>query len=143
MTHREQREWLGRHEAQPHQPPDAAQPDNSSAMLSDCTIHGASNNPKDIAARAKCPLQLIPPTAETEIAWVLHSGAMKYGPWNWRRDRIELSNYLGAMRRHIARILDGEDVDAESGRLHLAHVAATAIIMIDALAHDCVIDDRP
>ena len=102
-----------------------------------------SSNPKDIAAREKCPLHLIPPIAESEIAWVLGDGAAKYGPWNWRAEKISLCNYLGAMRRHINRILDGEDSDAESGLMHLAHVAATACIVMDAMEHDCVIDDRP
>jgi hypothetical protein len=106
-------------------------------------ISGTSNNPKDIAARSRCPLHLIPPVAEGEIAWVLSDGAEKYGRYNWRDEKISLLNYLGAMKRHIAKILDGEDSDTESGLLHLAHVAATACIVMDAMSHDCVIDDRP
>lgn len=102
-----------------------------------------STNPKDIAARERCPLHLIPSIAETEIAWVLGDGAAKYGQFNWRAEKISLLNYLGAMRRHINRILDGEDSDSESGLLHLAHVAATACIVMDAMEHDCMIDDRP
>lgn len=120
--------------------------DNESALLSECEqvpTYQTSQNPKDVAARERCPLHLIPPVAENEEAWVLGSGAAKYGAWNWRDEKISLMNYLGAMRRHINRILDGEDIDAESGLQHLAHVRATAGIVMDAWEHDCVIDDRP
>lgn len=113
-----------------------------SAVLSDCPAI-ASANPKDIAAREKCPLHLIPPIAETQTAWALQHGNSKYGPWNWREKEISLMTYIGAMRRHLNRLADGEDEDAESKMAHLSHVAATACILMDAWEHECVIDDRP
>lgn len=136
----------------PHMPPDVPVARTHEELrenlarlhsVGSCAEAQTSANPKDVAARDRCPLHLIPPIAETEIAWVLGDGASKYGRYNWRAEKISLLTYLGAMRRHINRILDGEDVDGDSGLLHLAHVAATACIVMDALDHDCVIDDRP
>ena len=100
-------------------------------------------NPKDIAARDKCPLQLIPPVSERLIAGVLASGAAKYGPWNWRAKGIGLMTYIGAIQRHANAIRSGEDVDPESGLPHVAHIAATAAILMDAAEHEKLIDDRP
>ena len=102
-----------------------------------------SSNPKDIAAREKCPLQLIPPAAERLVADVLKAGADKYGPWNWRDKGIGLVTYIGAIQRHANCIRAGEDIDSESGLPHTAHIAATAMILMDAAEHGKILDDRP
>ncbi len=103
------------------------------------------NNPKDLAAVAlkKCPLQLLPPIADELVARVLEGGAGKYGKFNWRSQPIELTTYIGAIMRHLARIRCGEDIDAESGLPHMAHIMATAAIVMDANEHGKLIDDRP
>lgn len=102
-----------------------------------------SSNPKDIAARNKCPVHLVPPVMIREVAYVLANGAAKYGKWNWRTDPVQLTNYEAAASRHLLAIRDGEDIDPESGLLHWAHVAATAAIAIDARRQGTLIDDRP
>lgn len=102
-----------------------------------------SNNPKDVAARGKCPLWLVPPVAEHVEARALEYGALRYGPWNWRTQEIALSTYLSATLRHLSAYRDGEDVDADSGLIHLAHARATLGIILDAQAHGTLIDDRP
>lgn len=102
-----------------------------------------SNNPKDIAARGKCPLWLVPPVAEHIEARVLELGARKYGAWNWRDQPIQLSTYLSAIKRHLAAYIDGETQDPESGLNHLAHVRATCGIILDAQMKGTLIDDRP
>lgn len=102
-----------------------------------------SGNPKDVASRSKVKLAIIPPTAEVLCARVLQHGAEKYGYWNWRGEKIEYMGYLSAIRRHLSAIVSGEDVDPESGMPHIAHVMATASILIDAAAAKCIIDDRP
>ena len=103
----------------------------------------SSTNPKDIAGSSKPPLALIPPIAEIYTSEVLRHGADKYGAWNWRRERIGMTAYLSAMRRHINAVIAGEDIDRDSGLPHLAHVMATAAIVMDAAHANCVIDDRP
>lgn len=100
-------------------------------------------DPKGIAGLAKPQLQLVPPVINTAMAAALKIGADKYGPWNWRTNRVEIMTYLGAMRRHIDAVLEGEDLDPESGTHHLGHVAAGCAIVLDALAHGTLADNRP
>lgn len=100
-------------------------------------------DPKGPEGAAKPQLQLIPPVFEVELSKVMQLGAAKYGPWNWRQNEVEIMTYLGAMKRHIAQLLDGEDIDPESGASHLAHVAAGCAIILDATKHGTLVDNRP
>ena len=48
------------------------------------------------------------------------------------------------MQRHLDQWFDSlEDADEETGRNHLAHVIASACIVMDALKHGTLVDDRP
>ena len=104
-----------------------------------------SDNPKDMMAVAlgKVPMQLIPPVADELMARVLEGGAAKYGVFNWRERSIAIQTYIGAIMRHTAAIRRGEDIDTESGLPHMAHIMATAAIVLDATEHQTLIDDRP
>lgn len=98
---------------------------------------------KVAAGAAKPPLHLIPRVAvETEAA-VLATGADKYGAWNWRSQKITATSHGAAIMRHVLAWLNGEHLDPESGMSHLAHVRATAGIILDADAHGMLIDDLP
>lgn len=88
-----------------------------------------SSDPKGLAGAAKPQLHLIPPVLNTETAKALACGAAKYGPWNWRENRDAL--------------IDGEDIDPESGAHHLGHVAAGCGIVLDARRQGTLIDNRP
>lgn len=100
-------------------------------------------NPKDRVAKTKVPLHLLPPAGTIAFAQACADGAAKYGPYNWREKPISLMEYLGAQLRHILALIDGEDLAADSGRHHQAHVGATAAIILDAAACGTLIDDRP
>lgn len=100
-------------------------------------------NPKEAIGATKDPLHLLPPTASAATARVLKFGAERYSPWNWRHTRVNATTYVAAMRRHLDRWLDGEDIDPESGESHIAHVAASCNIMLDAEAFGNLADDRP
>jgi Domain of unknown function (DUF5664) len=100
-------------------------------------------DPKKPEGSKKPQLQLIPPALSQETAKALALGASKYGAWNWRHNEIELTTYLGAIKRHIDAIVDGEDIDPESGAYHLGHVAAGCGIILDSLKHGTLKDDRP
>ena len=99
-------------------------------------------DPKGEAGAKKPQLQLIPPVLGVETAKALVNGA-KYGPWNWRHTPVEMMTYLGAMKRHIDALIDGEDIDPESGAHHLGHVAAGCGIVLDARKHGTLVDNRP
>lgn len=100
-------------------------------------------DPKGVAGSKKCPLWLLPTTGLRQTAWVLKTGADKYGPYNWRGNDVMVSEYISAIHRHLADYLDGSDADIESGKSELAHIAATCFILMDALESETLIDNRP
>ena len=100
-------------------------------------------DPKGEAGKTKAQLQLIPPVFNSQVAKALACGAAKYGPWNWREHKVEMMTYLGAMKRHIDQVIDREDQDPESHAHHLGHVAAGCAIVLDAMRHGTLIDNRP
>jgi hypothetical protein len=111
-----------------------------------------SINPKQLVSDTKPQLQLIPPAAEIAEAKALEYGAFKavradggngYGPWNWRGTSIQLTTYVGAIRRHLNAIMRGEDIDPRSGLSHWSHIRASTGIVLDAESVGTLIDDRP
>jgi hypothetical protein len=100
-------------------------------------------NPKDAAADNRVPMHLLPPVGIVYGAMACMDGALKYGPYNWRERAISLTKYVGAIKRHLDSLLDGEDDAVDSRLPHLAHVLATAAIMLDAKEAGALIDDRP
>ena len=100
------------------------------------------NDPKGAAGALKTPLGLIPPFAMEQTAWVHKLGATKYGPYNWRETGVCTSTYINAIMRHLNAWRDGENLDPESGISHLAHVAASCNILLDADHCGTLVDDR-
>ncbi len=103
-------------------------------------------DPKASQAIQKPQLQLIPPALNTETAKALMRGAEKYGFFNWRENKVEMMTYLGAMKRHIDHIIDGDhegDIDPDTGAHHLGCVAAGCGIVLDARKHGTLVDNRP
>jgi hypothetical protein len=100
------------------------------------------NDPKGHAGSLKTPLGLIPPTAMEQVAWAHKLGADKYGPWNWRKTGVCASTYVNAILRHLNAWRDGEDLDPESGFSHLAHIACSCNILMDAAKVGKLQDDR-
>ncbi len=119
----------------------AAQLDVSRA-LAGCLVR-PDDNPKKAFGDTKPQLALIPPAAERACAGALALGASKYGEYNWRHNPVEIMTYLHAMKRHIAQVLDGEDIDPESGHPHLGHVMASAAIVLDCMDRGSLIENRP
>lgn len=102
-------------------------------------------NPKDALAQRenKADLSLNPPVANEQMARALMNGAAKYGAWNWRRDKVKLSVYVAAAKRHLDAIMAGEDTAVDSGISHAGHVMAGMAILLDARAYGQLVDDRP
>ena len=107
-------------------------------------MHTAKDpNPKHAAGLAKPPLHLVPASAQVIESMVFKLGAKKYGPMNWRESPVVRSIYLDAAMRHLLALMDGQDVDEESGLPHEGHVRACMAILLDARAAGKLIDDRP
>lgn len=102
-----------------------------------------STNPKDLVATKRVRLDLIPGPACVAIARALAFGIPTYGAWSWRRSPIEGGTYVAATLRHIKAWQDGEEFAPDSGVHHLGHAAASLAILMDALACETLIDDRP
>jgi len=100
-------------------------------------------DPKGEAGRKKAPMELLPAVALEETAWVHGLGAEKYGRYNWRSRDVCASTYVSAILRHLMAWQEGQDMDPESGRSHLAHIAAGCNILMDASANLRLVDDRP
>lgn len=100
-------------------------------------------NPKDRQGDKKPPLWLVPQSAAIFESKVFQLGAAKYGPYNWREKKVRATVYIAAAMRHLASVLDGEDIDPESGQSHIAHARACTGIYLDAVATGNLIDDRP
>lgn len=100
-------------------------------------------NPKDAIGDTKAALHLVPAALSIYASQAMSLGAAKYGPYNWRENKVQAHVYYAAALRHLAAWFDGEDADPESHALHLAHAAACLAILLDALATGNLIDDRP
>lgn len=72
------------------------------------------------------------PKALLEVGAIGTFGAKKYSPNGWKTVLDLQERYTSALLRHLFAIFCKEDLDNESGRLHLCHVAWNAL----ALAED-------
>lgn len=69
-------------------------------------------------------LELLSPLWLFGVGRVLTFGARKYADFNWAKgDGLKLTRTLGAALRHIFAVLNGEDLDPESGLHHLDHAS--------------------
>lgn len=57
---------------------------------------------------------------------VLMFGAQKYEPRNWQRG-LNKEEILESMQRHLAKMMDGEENDPESGLSHIGHIMCNAM----------------
>ena len=57
---------------------------------------------------------------------VLMYGADKYAPDNWKKglDRKEI---LDSMQRHLAQLIDGQEIDEESNLHHIGHIMCNCL----------------
>jgi len=57
---------------------------------------------------------------------VLEKGAIKYAPNNWKK-KLDRSEILESMQRHLAALMDGQEIDAETGESHMGHIQCNAM----------------
>jgi len=101
------------------------------------------SNPKTVFGEAKAKISDVPTIGILAMGRVFAFGARKYGRFNWREHEVSSSVYYDAAFRHLAAWFDGEDLDAETGLPHLAHVMACCNILMDAELHCKFNDNRP
>ena len=102
-----------------------------------------TDNPKQAYGHAKPSIHFLPTRPLLEVAEVMRHGAEKYGVRNWRQQPIKASTYFDAMYRHAnSWYEDLQDTDPDSMRHHLAHLVANVLIVLDAIEHNTLIDDR-
>jgi hypothetical protein len=101
-------------------------------------------NPKDLLGIKKVQLNLVPASSIIYQALAMEDGAKKYGPYNWRENKVIASIYVAAAMRHLMQWYDeGEELAEDSKKPHLAHALACIGIIVDALETGNLSDDRP
>jgi hypothetical protein len=100
-------------------------------------------NPKDLLGQKKVALNLVPPSSIIYQALAMEDGARKYGPYNWRTNKVIASIYIAAAMRHLMSWHDGEELAEDSQKPHLAHALACLGIIVDAKETGNLVDDRP
>lgn len=107
------------------------------------SIPTMTDNPKTAYGNLKSCFHFIPMSVMFGVAEVMKLGASKYGLKNWRKQPIKASPYYDAIYRHlIAWYEEAEEIDSESKQSHLSHVIANAMILLDAIKQETLIDDR-
>lgn len=101
------------------------------------------NNPKTAIGILKPSLSKAPSAAMLFMALAFMDGAEKYGPYNWRSNKVTASIYIDACKRHLDAWFDGEENADDSGFPHLGHALACIGILVDAQVNGCLHDDRP
>lgn len=100
-------------------------------------------NPKDLIGVTKVSITKLPATAMIHGAFAMMNGAEKYGPYNWRKNKVIASIYIDALLRHAMDWFEGEEEAEDSGAHHLGHALACCAILLDAQETGNLVDDRP
>lgn len=104
--------------------------------------HRPDSNPKSALGIKKPPIHLVSPISILHEAMAMAEGGMKYGPYNYRVDKVAATVYIAAALRHILEWSMGSD-KAKDSKLHpLGHAKACCGILLDAEANGSLIDDR-
>ena len=90
----------------------------------------------------KLPWHLVPWDSVEEMVKVLQYGARKYEPRNWERG-MDWHRPWAATIRHLVAWWQGEDIDPESGMLHLACAMCNIAFLIAYTLRGVGTDTRP
>lgn len=101
------------------------------------------SNPKDLLGAKKPDMTKIPSIALLWESLAMMDGGGKYGPFNWRANKVVASIYIAACKRHLDAWFEGQEFAEDSGCHHLGHARACLGILLDAQATGNLIDDRP
>ena len=86
---------------------------------------------------------LLPWDAIRALVDIYEIGASKYAPRNWEKG-LSYSETFDSLQRHLLRWYTGEDLDPETGRLHMAHATWNAVALLTFVVRNRTdLDDRP
>jgi hypothetical protein len=74
---------------------------------------------------------LLPFASLAEVVDVLEFGADKYGEGNWRGVQDWRNRYFDALTRHVLAWVDGDHIDKQTGKSHLAHAICCLLFMME------------
>lgn len=86
-------------------------------------------------------MELLPTAPLVMISEILTFGSKKYASHNWRGG-FDYSRLIGAAFRHLTAFNDGEDLDPESGKSHMAHLGCCNMFLLEQIAKGTGNDDR-
>lgn len=104
----------------------------------------AKNDKKDI----KPAMEFVHPDTWLGVGNAMRAGEIKYGDWNFLKGHGRLQ-LCGAILRHTAAIMRGEDVDADTSALlgktvyHWDCIGANINMMVWQMEYNTLIEDRP
>ena len=91
----------------------------------------------------KVRVDLLPVYPMTAIAEVFTFGAQKYFADSYRQgETVAWSRTYGSILRHLFAFWNGEDIDPESGKSHLAHAGTQLMILMEHTKYNQDKDDR-
>lgn len=100
-------------------------------------------NPKQAHGLASLPLNLFSPIGTAYGCVGKLNGMLKYGLSNYLGTEVILSIYVDAIRRHLDKIMAGEEYDVADGVPHFGAILANVDIILCARAAGTLVDDRP
>lgn len=100
-------------------------------------------DPKQSIGVHKYSVTNVPACVVAELGVAMLEGALKYGPFNYRKTKVKATTYYGAADRHMRAWFEGENIDPDSGLNHIIKAIASLTILRDAMINDKLIDDRP
>lgn len=77
-----------------------------------------------------------------ECAAVFDYGRRKYAEWNWAKG-MQWSVPLACAARHLLKMIDHEEIDAESGHPHRGHFLCNLVMLLTYVRTYTEGDDRP
>ena len=91
--------------------------------------------------RGKLRFDLIPEDVMEKLAEVYTHGASKYNDENWRKG-MSWKRMIGPIKRHFNKACRGQDIDIDSGCIHLAQVIWGCMSLIHYQLQGIGKDDR-
>lgn len=116
--------------------------ENNKRMQNEAVKKQNPPNPKEIFGDRKPRLSLIPLSGQLAQFEAQFDGKLKYGEVNWRKTGVEAMTYVDAAMRHLQLYANGEKHARDTGVQNLGAVMACCAIIIDAEAHNMLIDNR-